>query len=528
MTVKRDMVEDICALADRQVQDLYPHLQLLFIPHESGQFSEIVETNEYSVSEHPATDVARSILEKNTSRELSSFLGMAINQKVKWLGLTSSEYILGLFNININEFESAKEARRTIYHLAWHAIDLYEIRQKPEYMTKFRTGPMIPKRSPMNLARLNLQADIFAAVMGGLMGDEKSLSSLACQRAKDSISAVYSRRAEDYPFVIAAETAKYAYSELLSMKPPPTKYMHFARQIALEVSQTFDETNIRQWWGFSEPAQDMAWRNFNNQTILSCAIYTSEDPFVRATAHLVSDLSGTEIMSNTEIERAYNSFANHEQNQLLHRELMEKTFEDAIARGLAMESGQPLLIAANEQNENLADGRIIGWCASALQAAARAFENALSNGAPPLQAAKIEFESTKEETGWESLKKIGESVIEQKRKGFTVTLGSLADLCGGQPAFAMVATSIQSTLANPAYANNLKVANDFSPRAATPTAAPSSPAPKMDVSLQAIPAGPSGPSLGGSGNNAARQRAILEKMRIDKEHQSKGDEERSS
>lgn len=522
MALRPNLVEDICALAVRQAQELYPNLQLMFIPHENGQFSEIIESREHDVSNHPAGEIATSILEKNSNRDLSSFLGMAIHTKSKWLGLATEENMLGLFNLNMGEFSSQKDAQRTIYHLMWHAFDLYEVRKKPEYITKYRSGPMIPKRSPMNLARLNLQADIFSASMAAFMGDDKALDDMALQRAQDSVAPIYSRRAEDYPYVIALETANYAFEQISKHNDiPKNKYMHYARQIAVEVSQAYDEQNIRQWWGFSEPSQDMAWRGLKPDIILGCAIYTSEDPFVRATAHVVADITQAAPLKGDDIARNYNSFANQQQNQMLHRELMEKTFQDAIALGIKSESGRPLLVAANEQNEGLLEGRIIGWCAGALQAAARAFENALSSGVPPLQAAKIEFESTKNETEWDHLKKLSEDVIEQKRNGFAVTLNNLADLCAGQPHLATVTGALQSTLADPAFQPSISIANDFAPR--MPTPAPAAPAPK-GPSVQAAPsmpaAAPAGPSLGGAGNARIRQHMLAEQRKLQQEQDS--------
>ncbi len=532
MGIKHDVLQDLCNLAISQVRDLYPALRLMFIPHGTGLLHEVIALSEHEVIQHPAGKTAQGILEKNNNRELSSFLGLAIHHKSKWLGLSSEENILALFNINTDEFETPKEARRAIYHLVWHALDLVEIRQRPEYAAKFKTGPMIPKRSPMNMARLNLQADTFAAVMGGLLGEEHALDTLAKKRAMDSILPIHARRAEDYPFVIGVESAKYAYQEITAVKPLRSKYMIHARQLAIEIGRAFDDRSIRRWWQFSEPAQDMAWRNLAPETILGCAVNTSDDAFVRATGHLVSDTSGIVPTPLTKLGNIYNAYINHEQNQILHRELMEKTFEEAIARGIQEESGQSLIAAANEQNENLAEGNILGWCANALQAAARAFDGAQSNGVSPVQAARLEFEGTKDATSWESLKKIGETMVEKKRQGFAVTLGSIAEICNNNPAFAPMLGSIRVTMKDPGYIKKLEAANDLvlrgGPAGPAPTAAPAaapSAAPKVQPAAAPNYSAPvfSAPGLGmgSSSSAAARHHAIMEKMR--REQQGDGD-----
>lgn len=534
MGIKLDILQDICNLATKQVQDLYPDVDLMFIPHESGQFHEIVSLSEHEISRHPAAAVAQAILDKNNNRDMSSFLGMAVHRQVKWMGLASQENILALFNLNVDSFETAKEARRMVYHLAWHAIDLLEIRRIPEYAVKFRTGPMIPKRSPMNFARLNLQADAFSCVMCSLLGEEDTIDVVARLRARDAINPVHERRAEDYPFVIAVELTKYAYELILELKPQRGKFMSYARQISIEIGHTFDDPSIRNWWGFSEPAQDMAWRNFSAENILGCATNTSEDPFVRATGHLVADITEITPLPGAKLGPAYNAFLNGQQNGTLHREVAEKTFADAIEKGMKEESGRPLVIAANEQNEHLAEGNIIGWCANALQAAARAFDGAMSSGISPLQAARMEFEGTKDNPSWETLKQIGEDIVGQKRTGFAVTMGSIAEICNQQPAFEPMLNSIRFTMQDPGYVQKLEQANDLAIRPAAPTAAPKA-APSTPAPKAAAPATPtysatvlaSGPGMGmggGASNNAARQRALLEKLHREKQEGKGGDD----
>lgn len=526
MNKKTKALQDICDLATSQVQDIFPNLQLAFFFHESGQFHEVVAMDEHEVSKHPAGKTAQGILDKNNHREQSSFLGLAIHHEVRWMGLASNDQILALFNLNVDELKNGKQARKTIYHLIWHAMDLMEVRQRPEYIAKFRSGPMIPKRSPMNLAHLNLQADLFSAAICGLLGDEDSIESLAHTRAINSLAPIHATRAEDYPFVIALDAARYAYKQLMDLNPPKERYMGYARQLAMEVGRTFDDKSILQWWGFSEPSQDMAWRHFASDMILSCAVYTSNDPFVRATGHLVSELSQIMPLPASNIGEIYNPYADMEKNQMLHRQLAEKAFEEAIAKGMQEESSMPFITVANEQNELLTEGNIMGWCANALQAAARAFERAMSSGASPDQAARMEFAGTRDEMSWDNLTKVGDNVIERKRRGFAVTLGSVAEICANAPGFSALMNSVKSTMKDPSYLKKLEAANDFALRG--PAMAPVGPAPSGPKMQPATPAyAAPAPALGlGSGNTNLRQYA-LERLRQQQEQKDSGDTERT-
>ena len=520
----REQVEQACSLISRQVQEIYPEMTLHFVVHGTGQLRERITLSEHEVIRHRAGDTARTILQKVAKSETSSFLGMAVAQEKTLLGLSTKDHIIALFTVNANSYEDLREARANLYHLVWHALDLMDIRKKANYKRKFKSGPMIPKRSPMNLARANLQADVFAAVMCGLNGDSETLNFIASLRGRLALKSLPEQRAEDYPFIIALEACQFAYSELERNKIPRSRYIETARQMATEVGMTFDEASVRQWWAFSEPAQDMAWRGHTPAEILGAAVYTSEDPYVRATGYLVSEVTGIEPARPKEDDVYYNAFANQERNRQLHRERVDSAFEEAILLGLEEESARPILDVANEQNEHLTEGRIIGWCASALQAAAKAFESAIAEGASPGDAARVQFEDQKMSISWDAIKDLGDSIVEQRRQGVALTLGHVAEICNENPAFAPVLSALKVTMNDPNFVQKLQASNDlaFTPKPGAPEV--KGPAPK-DLELSAptlkgpelgpVPhMGPRGPSLGG--NRAAhllRQRQAMQKAK---------------
>ncbi len=507
MTIKKDVLQEICTVAKLQIQDLYPEFRPLFVPHQGGAFRDVVEARDYELPKHPASETAHSILQKFAHRDESSFLGLAISQKRKWFGLSATDHLLGVFNLNVDEFAGAREFRRMLYHNLWQAIDLIEVRKRPEFSGKFKSGPMIPKRSPMNLARLHLQADAFSSTMCSLLGERDAIEILSTQRAMDALTPAGHRKTEDYPFAIALDTMQYAYAEILKEKPTKTRYMYYARQLAINVGKAFDDSNIRQWWAFAEPAQEMAWRNFAPETILGCAAYTSEDPYIRSIALLISDITGKDPLKVDEDYSEFNAFAKEQNTQTLHRDMMERAFEDAVAKGMYEESGEPLIMAANKQNEDLSNGLFLGWCANALQAAARAFESALKSGAPPAQAARLEFEGGKNNPEFEDIQEIGRAAMEDRRKGNAATLANLAEICAHNPAFAPVMASVKMTLKDPGFLKKLETANDLAPKMSGPahTMAPKAPAPAAATPAQA-PAF-SAPGLGGNAARAARIQA---------------------
>ena len=430
-----------------------------------------------------------------------------------------------------------EHVRAEVYHLAWHAIDLYEIRQEPNYRRKFRTGPMVPKRSPLNLSKAHLQADSFAAALAALRKDRGMLDLIAKKRGRQSLIPIHDFKAEDYPSIIAKDACNFAIQELLENPVSPEDHIKAARQLSLDVGHTFDEANIQQWWDFSIPAQDMAWRGFTMEEVLGAAVNICENPFVRSIGYLVQEVTGIEPATSDRMQHSYNAFLDPEVNLKLHREMVDTIFEEAVSQGIEDSSSRALMDAANKQNENLTEGRFLGWCANALQDAARAFERALLNGASPDQAARMQFEGNRSEPTWNSLLDLGNKIVDQKRQGFAVTMGHIAEICHNNPDFGPVLDSLKITMNDPAYVSKLEAANDLALKPAAP--APKGPAPKGPENAPKGPAlGPKGPAptalppmpaaapgMGGA-NRAAqllRQRQQMLAAQKQKENQDSGD-----
>lgn len=526
MSLPINQIQAICRDITQDIERSYQGLSLYFVIHGKGKMRDAIALSEHEIVSHPAGNAARAIIRKHTKGERSSFLGLAIANESSLFGFKKRDHLLGLFNINKDHYDNEVEMRAQIYQLAWHAVDLYEIRQEPAYRNKFKSGPMVPKRSSLNLAKAHLQADVFAGVMSVLTKKDGNLDHnlvklIAQKRGVMALNAIADYRAEDFPSVIAIESCEFIIKELMQNPPPPEDYVHVARQLSLDVGQAFDEENIKQWWNFSIPAQDMAWRGYTKQEILGAAINTSNDPFVRSVGYLIQEVTDIEPASAASLEHSYNAFIDPDTNLKLHKEMVDSIFEGAITEGLQTSSADALLLAATQQNENLTEGRILGWCANALQDAAKAFQKALSAGTAPDQAARMHFEGSKDDlTSWETLKELGKNIVDQKRQGFAVTMGHIAEICHNNPAFSPVLDSIKMTMNDPAYIQKLEAANDLNmkPEAPAPNAmapkgpAPKGPAPKAPGLENApqvpnfVPAGPAGPGgAPAAGNSRAAQ-----------------------
>jgi hypothetical protein len=523
MTGIIDIIHRLCDELQRDLAVSHPGLALHFVMHNDGELRDSIALAEHEIIMHPAGEAACNILRRHTKNEKSSFIGLAVAKENKMMGFKQVDHLMALFTLNYSEFDSEESVYAQIYHMIWHAIDLYEIRLEPDYKKKFRSGPMVPKRSPLNLSKANLQADAFAATLSAVKGNKKMLSFIDKKRGLQCLSAASDFKAEDYPSIIALQACKLALDELDPRTIAEIDHIETARQISLDIGQAFDKRNMQEWWDFCIPAQDMAWRDCPKENILGAAMYTSESPFVRSMAYLVQEVTGIKPYFNTDTAgRDYNAFVDPEVNKKLHREVADTIFEEAISKVMLDSSTRALMLAANKQNQNLTDGRFIGWCATALQEAAKAFEKALQTGSNPKQAARMQFEGDRDNTSWDDLQDLSNKVVDQKRQGVAVTMGHIAEICHDNPGFAPVLDSIKITMNDPGYIQALEASNDLAmaPNAPAPQApAPKGPAPKAPeqelgpkAPMPNIPMpAPSGPSLGGSNRNAQmmRQRQLM-------------------
>ena len=511
MSISDNRLQNIINTVTHDIGLAYPGLSLYFITHHHGKLRESISLAEHEIISHPAGNAARAIVKKFSNSEQSSFLGLAIHSKSSMMGLRKEENLLGLFNVNKSDFADEKEARALIYQLSWHAIDLYDIRTQKQYRNKFKSGPMIPKRSAMNTAKANLQADAFAIILAKLKHEEDLLPYISQKRAQDALGSKSNYKPEQYPSVIAMEACKIAMEELANTPTSTNDILATARQFSTDIGHTFDEENIKQWWNFSIPAQDMAWREYSKDHILGAAIHTSNDPYVRSIGYLVQEVTEIEPINSDTLHENYNTFIDQALLRKLHNEMVENIFEDAIAQGLEEASSRSFLNAANRLNESLTEGNIIGWCSNALQDAAHAFERALLNGAQPEQAARMQFEGNKNAPHWDALKNLGKKIVDQKRQGFAVTMGHIAEICHNNPAFAPVLDSLKITMNDPSYVQKLEAANDF---AMTNIPAPVQPAPQGPAPNAPVPNAPAlhnAPTFGG-GSSGHRQ-AVYHRQR---------------
>lgn len=504
MGLQIDAVQQTCRAIAMQMRDYTRTLHLSFIVHRNGEKLESLSMAGQQLLTHPAGESAMRLMRDQGKGETSSYIGLAVWKENILLGILRNRQMMALTTINIDSFQSLREIRSQAWHMAWHAIRHYQLKDDSEYEVLFDQGMVKPLYDEESLPAANLRADIFSTIMCNIDGDLDSIRRLAQDRCMDSLSCNHGHNPEDYPFALALEATQTALNDILQRPSSKKRQIHAALDIAERIAREYDDDTLKQWIYFCKPAQEMAWRGDPIDLILGAAVCTSQDTYIRTTGFLVSDILHIAPASILALEDHHSPFAEDRYNQRLHQSMIERAFEKAASAGTRDRSGRAFLDVANEQNTRLSEGHIFGWCAFALQAAGRAFDSAIAGGSKtPAIDARHQFELEQYRTTWDNLKELGESIIEQYRHGYAVTFSDILEFCDARPAFAGISSSIAFTVKDPGYLKKLNVANDFRPEmklAFQPAAA----APRTPAPTRNAPRAPA-PTLTPGGGAAARQ-----------------------
>ncbi len=504
MPLQLDAVAKLCHQITKQVRESYKSLTVHFVVHHDGQRNEALGVAAQEIVHHPAAETAMRLMQKQRLNEESALLGTAIAKKNMFLGLAWRDHLLALCTLNIDYLESMKEARAQAWHLTWHALDAYNYNDTPGVRSSKIKDIIIRRRSAMEMARANLQADIFSALMCAQNGDRDAVKNIGISRALNALTPRSAHMPEFYPYAIVMEATVFSLQEI--SKNPPSRRMMIptAMKAARAIDKSIDHETLMNWFSFCEPAQDMAWRGFSKEDILSAAINTSPDTFVRSTGHLMTEMIAIEPSSFIDITDQYSPYADDTINEKLHEKIVDQIFEDIIAKGLSQNSPDPFIKLANRQNEELSEGRMLGWCAAGLQAAARIIENSVAGDKQTEQLVRREFHDGRNKPDWDALQNLGDRIVQHQRDGEIITMSRLNEIAGEDKSSQSIQSSLQTTMSDPDYQAKMGIAPP-APKAP----APKGPAPR-GPSLQAAPrmsapvAGPRIPVLGGTGSAPMR------------------------
>lgn len=444
--------EEMKAVIERmrkQVESLYPDLSVFVLLHSSAQRSDRLLLERDYILEHPAGRNTITLFQKHSGANKSDFHGLGTSIRKNFLSMKSVLRYQAAISFNVDEFDDEKEATIKLYTLFCEAMD-FAVQQRK--INKLQLEPtLVPKNLFKARVRQNLRSEIFACVLAALDGAPGAIEREASRCAHAALSAKAGNMPEENPFILAAQTVQFAYDNVFRDIRHQVMPVLLAHHIAKDIESTLDETALKSWHVFSSAAQEMAWQGYSEVNIINAALFSAKSHHVRAIAHLVAEMADVRTSALQLAPKLHNPFSEIEENEVLHFRLTSDAFEKAVTKGIEEGSARPLFDLANEQNAILLKGKIIGWCASGLQAAGKAFEGALSSGREPLQSAWLEFEGHKSKDVWQSLQGVAKAVIRERRSSRILGFDDLKTLLSTMSGTQEIGQAIQTTLDDPRF-----------------------------------------------------------------------------
>lgn len=428
-------IETFCTELSEALRDIFPFLDVHFLLHTHENKSDKIEKLLHQLSGHPTLDEAAAILKfKTINHKESTFLGIVEGYRKKLMGFKTVRSTIGLVSVNYENFQSCEDAFLVIYSLT---AELLESLQKLSGATNTTNlNNTTHKKQHLIQCKTKLKADIYAALQMVKCGFYDTPQRLARRRCIETLTPQSHILPELYSFPIALDVIHHALDNQILMGILANEKSHpitAQYQLAVKITDSFDAENIEVWAGFAKHCQTMAWIGYTASQILGAATNTSTDPFMKATGHLLAELTNLSPVDEEHLPLGYNPFLADEINQIRHNRQIEDIFEMTLVHAIEAESHLPFFRVAKNQNDSLMKGKIFGWCAYALQASGKAFQTAHERGIPPDQAARLEFQSSKLQAPWKVLYLVGDHVISLYRSGKQCSPKNIMDYCDTIP-----------------------------------------------------------------------------------------------
>jgi hypothetical protein len=439
MSLEIDKIQHIGNTLRRQIQDEFPELALYFIFYDSETVQKALESKKEEILDNASGAVfyekIKTLLKDTT--EIPEYTGLIQSQNQSIFKFFANNPFIGCLFIDITAHETPEDLRLHCTALTWRAVNDYmtAISAKgPKTIARAKQVHATPvSEKDMELYQ-NMLADAFAAIVMELQGQNGTIQKLARRRAMTALTPQSHFQPENYPFILCYEALQIIIDEYAAAAKAQQKPFHTALQLTGEIALTYEAKSMRQWSEFCSSAQEMAWMGADKNKILAAAIYSSEDPYLRATAHIVADALNIEPVYQNTID-IFNAFAEPEINQRAHSKLCESIFDDAASKAFKASDSWPFIKEAHLQNRDFINGKSMGWCAYGLIRAADVFEAARFKTRDALEESRIVFQKSCQETPWQAIHDLNRIIIDLKKKSQPITPATITEIAAKDSAF---------------------------------------------------------------------------------------------
>lgn len=456
-------LKNTCANISDNIRTLFPSLNLHFLIFSPDKKQDAVAQVLGKLNGHPAFNEAYQVLKawSSTPTNGTSFLGLSEGQESIVFSFKTRPKTLAFISVDISLYKELYHAIQAIHFQMSLFIDTYAGHlKKPMTMNG---NLFLHRTTQIASCRLNLKSDIYSILQLLREGQYDAPILLAQQRSLETLTPQANFNPEEYAFPIALDVINYTVEKQISSSvttrsPSPLLSQY---QLAEQITDCFDNDNLQSWIQFSNACQIMAWSGFTPSQILGAAINTSTNPFIKAIGHMLAELTNLAQTEESHLPAGYNPFLAEEINKIRHERSCEETFEMIMFHVMEADSHLPLLRVANNQNEALLKGKISGWCANALHAAAKAYIGAKDRGIPPVQAARLEFQSAHLQSNWALLLNIGQHIIHMNRQDTPINLSDLLKWVQQYAESKHMSDSLNITISDPQYTGSFDAASQI-------------------------------------------------------------------
>lgn len=472
MPVVMDSAKMTATAISNMVFASYKNISIYFVVHHDGQINEAMGLAAQEILWHPAAENALHFLKATQNTATNEICGITYAHSGGNLFSGNTRRYLAICILNLGKIDTLEHFKEAAWHRAWHVIDRIETFEdagpieSPTGKTPLRflipgsKKRQTPNRSKtergrnivgntqdvMTIARRNMMADIFSCLMSGYNGDVKALEDITLMRVKNIFEKQQNATPEYYPFPIAMDGTRAALEMFVSKSWPKKQIIRRAVRTTRNLGVIYDDETIKHWIVLAGHTQNMVWRGIKTEDILGAAMHMGGTTNTRVLAHRISELLGASPSAATGDTPFFNSFMPADMAKKIHQHITDDLFGKHLTRALKAKTGRILTEIADKQNADLTHGEINGWCALALQYAAKAIDVAISSGHNPAELAQKEFDSCRAKVPLDNLKKLERMIIHEKRHGTTITMEKIRALCAKDDDLKLIGQSIKTTV----------------------------------------------------------------------------------
>ena len=452
MSLKVDEINKIIEKVEKQLTGFHSSLELICVTHKTGnRKNACANLRKGYMGEEIAPSINKLLsnwMKDDLNDKESEFLGTIETYQRAFGGLIKKQLFINIIAINTDNYNDEKDLEIDLYRLSWNACNAIKNTANQKRQDN-KDRILIP--SPKGLRKLgnNLQADIFGALNYSLQNKENVVDFLGKKRATAVINSKNLLHPENHPYIMTLDQSRYMCEQLMSKRKLTTNTIEQVWIASKIIIQTMNQKKLAVWEKFASYAQDMAWRGFSPEVILSIAIDHNDDIETKKLGVQVANLTNTTPISADESGGYYNPFKTDMENAEIHSTNIEELFENLLTRAIFENSSTPFTEKAREQNKKLQKGQFMGWCASSLDDAADIFEKSLKAKQPPTQTTREIFKAGLNKVTLVKLKTLGEEILNLKKENLNFNERDFIDFLTGDYRHKIIADSvIRSTRKN--------------------------------------------------------------------------------